>query len=76
MGEVGPVTPRAVRLADLQSDFYVAARPLRDDGLKHVAFEYGGSTLCGKRKLSLSVADAKGRKDCEDCIALRAARSA
>jgi hypothetical protein len=67
---------RTLRLKDLQHDFYKIARPMRDDGLRHLAFEYGGSTPCGKRMLTLRQEEAKGRDDCEECFAMRAARSA
>ena len=57
----------------------VDSRTLDDDGLRHVGFEYGSSTLCGRRMLTLDASEAKGREPCEDCAqsaAWRTARSA
>lgn len=57
----------------------VDARLLHDDGRKHIGFEYGGSSLCGRRMLTLGAGEARNREPCEDCsqaAARRTARSA
>jgi len=70
------VTTRVAKLKRFRAQHLVVARPVADDGLAHLRFEYGGSTLCGLRGWSLTAVEAKKRDSCEECEASRAARAA
>lgn len=73
------MTTRSDKLKAFLATHLIDARRLADDGLAHLMAEYGGSTLCGQRALSLPTDEARKRAQCETCAdkaALRAAKSA